>query len=46
MSNKQPYTTPTLQDWGRVTDLTQLGRTDGPGDSFFADGSVHHTPLD
>ncbi len=45
MSTKQPYEAPKLQDWGAVIDLTQHGRTDGPGDSFFAEGSVFPPPF-
>jgi len=45
MKEKREYETPELQDWGSVVDLTKLGRTDGPGDSFFDEGSVFPGPL-
>ena len=45
MSTKQPYEAPKLQDWGAVIDVTKHGRSDGPGDTFFAEGSVTPPPF-
>lgn len=43
-AGKEKYEAPRLERLGPVTELTQLGRTEGPGDAKFFDGSVHHTP--
>jgi hypothetical protein len=45
MEEKRAYETPELQDLGSVVDLTKLGRTNGVGDAFFAEGSVHPPPF-
>ena len=45
-SPRGEYTAPQLMRWGEVSDLTQLGKSGGPGDGMFDApyGSVTHTP--
>lgn len=38
-NEKKSYETPTLKDWGKVADLTQVGKTNPGGDAH--DGSVY-----
>lgn len=45
MNDKRKYETPKLREWGNVVDLTKLGRTNGPGDAMFSEGSVNPPPF-
>ena len=46
MNSPRKFKKPEITIWGHVSDLTRLGKTDGPGDAKFSDGSVYPPPFE